>query len=107
MQSCHCFLGSESCFTAVQEESATLPHAQIHHCMWSVLPGLPRISSASNKHSGEKEATLSTQRKFVLHYYPQVWQSKRLRSTENMRMRRYNGPQSLKGVASVQLHHGV
>ena len=54
MQSWHCFLGSESCFTAVQEESATLPHAQIHHCMWSVLPGLPRISTASNKHSGEK-----------------------------------------------------
>jgi len=45
------FLCLESCFTALQKECATPPHVQIHD---SVLPGLPRVSTASNQHWGKK-----------------------------------------------------
>jgi len=56
---CHFyFLGSEIHLTAVPEgmcHSSTRPsNVQVHHCTWSVLPGLPRVSTASDKHCGEK-----------------------------------------------------
>jgi len=42
-QSWQHFLSLESCFTAVQKDAAILPHVQVCHCMWSVLPALPPL----------------------------------------------------------------
>jgi len=41
---------------AVQKECASPPHLQVRHCTWSDLPGLPLVSTARDKHWGEKNA---------------------------------------------------
>ena len=53
-QSWRHFLDSESHFTVVKKECATPPHIQVHHSHDSVLPGLPRVITASDKCWGEK-----------------------------------------------------